>query len=93
MARKPRKRREDEDDEEEDEGTGILVKVARTGGLVKEVALNGGRTVEDAIDAAEMEYSSRDRIRIDGEPADLDDELEDGNIVTLTGKVKGGGKV
>ena len=77
----------------EEEDGAILVKVARTGGQVVEVSLNGGRTVEDAIDAADIEYNSRDRIRVNGEPADLDDDLEDGDIVTLSGKIKGGGKI
>ena len=68
----------------------IFVKVARTGGSVTEVSLNGGRQVEDALDAADISYSESDRMRINGSPAQLDDELKDGDIVTISGRVKGG---
>lgn len=68
----------------------ITVKVARTGQSVKEVALNGDRTVEDALTAADVEFSARDRVRVNGETASLDDVLEQDDIVTVSGKIKGG---
>lgn len=68
----------------------IFVKVARTGGQVHEVCLNGERTVEDALEAAEVDYSENSRIRVNGVSAELEDELSDGDNVTVSGKIKGG---
>jgi ribosome-interacting GTPase 1 len=68
----------------------IFVKVARTGSTVKEVCLNGDRTVEDALNAAGVEYSESSRIRINGETVDLEDEVSDGDIITVSGSIKGG---
>lgn len=70
----------------------ITVKVARTGGEVKEVALNGSKMVEDALVAANVDFSARDRIRVNGETASLDDELKQDDIVTISGKVQGGSR-
>jgi hypothetical protein len=68
----------------------ILVKVARTGGVVTEVALNGDITVEAALDIANIGHSPKDRVRVNGREADFDTELEDGDIVTVAGKIEGG---
>lgn len=69
----------------------IEVKVARVGGKVETVVLeNGDITVEDALDAAGIDHTGKTRIRVNGEPAELDDELEDGDRVTVTGKITGG---
>lgn len=68
----------------------IEVKVARTGGEVKTVLLNGDRTVADALDAASISYDENSRIRVNGEEVDLDDVLKDGERVVLSGKIKGG---
>ena len=70
----------------------IIVKVVRTGGEVKKYSLEDGSTVEDALDAAGITYNRRDRVRINGEIAELEDVLEDGDRVTVTGKVAGGEK-
>ena len=70
--------------------TEIFVKVARTGGAVHEVCLNGDRTVEAALKAAGVDYDDNSRIRINGEEVDLDDQVESGEIVTISGKIKGG---
>lgn len=72
------------------ETSDITVKVARTGGTVKEVLLAEGATVEEALTAAEIEYGDNSRIRVAGESVELDTELEDGDYVTVSGKVKGG---
>jgi hypothetical protein len=71
---------------------GIYVKVARTGGAVKEVCLNGDRSLQTALDLAEVEYTESSRIRVNGESVSLDDdiELEDGDRVNISGKIKGG---
>jgi sulfur carrier protein ThiS len=68
----------------------IIVKVAKTGDTVKEVCLNGDRTVEDALEAAGLEYDETSRLRVNGQTVDLDDELEDGEILTVGRKIKGG---
>ncbi len=68
----------------------IEVKVARVGGEVKELMLETGATVEEALDASTLEWSDSMRIRVNGEAAELDDELEDGDVITIAGKVKGG---
>jgi len=68
----------------------IFVKVARSGGEVKEVLLNSDRTVQDALNAADLEATDSDRIRVEGQPAELDDELKEGDVVTLSGKIEGG---
>lgn len=70
----------------------ITVKVARLGNTVQEVALNEGASVEDAITAANLEVDGED-VRVNSSNARLSDEVEDGDIVTLVPKVKGGQKV
>ena len=69
---------------------GVFVKVAQTGGEVKEVLLNGDKTVADALEAAGISHDSDNRIRVGGVEAELSDTLQDGDIVTLSGKVEGG---
>lgn len=68
----------------------ISVRVAQIGGEIKEIALEEGSTIEDALNAAGIDPNGGQRIRVDGETAELQDELEDGDYVTLSGKIKGG---
>ena len=68
----------------------IMVKVARTGSKVVEVALNGGREVRDALEAAGISKKESEEISVNGEEADLDYELEDGDRVVLTKNIEGG---
>ena len=70
----------------------ITVKVARLGTTVQEVALNEGASVQDAITAADLAVDGED-VRVNSSNASLSDEVEDGDIVTLVPKVKGGQKV
>lgn len=70
----------------------ITVKVARLGTAVQEVALNDGASVQAALDAASLELGGSEEIRINESGANIGDELEDGDIVTLVPKVKGGQK-
>ncbi len=67
----------------------IFVKVARLGGEVKEYALNGARTVEAALDAAGITSNGNDRIRVNGEPADFETTLTNGDVLTVAGKIQG----
>ena len=68
----------------------IFVKVAKTGGLVTEVCLNGGRSVADALEAGGYDYEAEYKVRVNGEPADMEDELSNGDVVTIAGKIEGG---
>lgn len=71
----------------------ITVKVARLGTAVQEVALGEGATVQQALTAAGLELSGTEEMRINESGAAMNDEVEDGDIVTLVPKVKGGQKV
>ena len=66
-----------------------IVKIARLGTAVKEVAVSEDATVQDVLDAAGMVIENED-IRIDGESSELSDEIGDGELVTIVPKVKGG---
>ena len=70
----------------------ITIKVARLGTTVQEVALNDGASVQDALTAAGLTVDGED-VRVNSSNAGLNDEVEDGDIVTLVPKVKGGQKV
>jgi len=67
-----------------------IVKVARLGTAVQEVAVADDATVQQALDAAGIDIDNED-VRIDGQSADLDSRLEGSNpLVTIVPKVKGG---
>lgn len=66
-----------------------IVKVARLGTAVQEVAVSEEATVQDVLDAAGIS-TENEEVRIDGHSADLDDEIGSGTLVTLVPKVKGG---
>lgn len=68
----------------------FIVKVARTGGRVTEVSVESGASVEDALEASEVDYSSTDRIRKNGSRAELSDSVANGDVITVAGKIKGG---
>jgi len=70
----------------------ITIKVARLGTTVQEVALNDGASVQDALIAAGLTVDGED-VRVNSSNSGLNDEVEDGDIVTLVPKVKGGQKV
>ena len=69
---------------------GILVKVARTGSKAFEVALNGGRTVQDALRAAGISKKESEEAHVNGEEVDMDYDLEDGDRVLLIKNIVGG---
>jgi putative ubiquitin-RnfH superfamily antitoxin RatB of RatAB toxin-antitoxin module len=66
-----------------------IVKVARLGTAVQEVAVAETATVQDALDAAGIEVENED-VRIDGQSADLGSQIGSGNLITIVPKVKGG---
>lgn len=70
----------------------VDVTVARIGGEIKEVTLNGDRSIGAALTAYGLDWDSSTRVRIDGEEVSATDEnyeLEDGDRVTVLTKVKG----
>lgn len=66
-----------------------IVKVARLGTAVQEVAVSEDATVQNVLDAAGMVIENED-VRIDGDSADLTDTIGEGELVTIVPKVKGG---
>ena len=66
-----------------------IVKVARLGTAVQEVAVAETASVQDALDAAGIEVENED-VRIDGQSADLESQIGSGNLITIVPKVKGG---
>lgn len=69
----------------------ITVKVGRTGGRVKEYVLEGEEpTIADALEAADISSTKGDRVRLNGDIADEDTVVEDGDIITVAGRVSGG---
>jgi len=67
-----------------------IVKVARLGTAVQEVAVSDDATVQQALDAAGIDIDNED-VRIDGQSANLDSVLVGTNpLVTIVPKVKGG---
>jgi len=66
-----------------------IVKVARLGDAVQEVAVADSATVQDALDAADIEIENED-VRIDGRSVELDSRMTNGTVITVVPKVKGG---
>ena len=70
----------------------MLVKVARLGTAVQELALTDGTTVNAALESADLNVENED-IRVNNSNASLTTVLRDGDIVTLVPKVKGGQRI
>ena len=70
----------------------ITVKIARLGTAVLEVALEEGANVQAALNAASLEVGGSEELRINENSASVNDEVDNGDIVTLVPKVKGGQK-
>lgn len=67
----------------------ITVKVGLLPGTIKEVTLNGGRAVSDALEGAEISSADGYEIRINSELGATDTELKDGDVVLLVKQIKG----
>lgn len=79
------------EEEVEDNGEETIVKVGKTGGKVETYSLMGSEpTVADALEAASITLSKGDRIRVNGDAAEEDQEVYDDDIITVAGKVSGG---
>ena len=66
-----------------------IVKVARLGTAVKEVAVSEDALVSDALEAADIEIDNED-VRLDGQTANTSSRIGNGNLITIVPKVKGG---
>lgn len=66
-----------------------IVKVARLGTAVQEVAVSEDASIEDALEAAGLEIDNED-VRLDGHSADTSSQIGSGNLITIVPKVKGG---
>jgi molybdopterin converting factor small subunit len=68
----------------------MLVKIAKIGSRVNEVALGDEATVQDALTAGGQPIPSGHELRVNGERATSSTELEDGDVITLVPSIKGG---
>jgi hypothetical protein len=76
-----------------DEEKQTFVKISRTGGRVEEYQLDGDEpTVGDALQKAGITLVKGDRVRIGGDQADEDTIVDDGDIITIAGRVSGGSR-
>jgi len=66
----------------------IFVKVIRVPGTVKEVGLEDGATVGDALDAADFEVSTGEAITLNGNTVDLSATVTDGSRICLAKSAK-----
>lgn len=67
----------------------ITVRVGKVPGTLKDVTLNGDRTVGAALRAAEMSVEAGFEVKVDGDPADTGTRLTDGAHVLIVKKIKG----
>lgn len=67
----------------------IEVRVGRVPGEIKNIVLNGGRTVKDALSGASLAARSQDEIRVNGEKSNLEAELSPNDTVLLLQKIEG----
>lgn len=68
----------------------ISAEVARVGTAFQKFALNGNRAVSDLLTMAGINPKASESIRVNGDPEELDYELEDGDVVTLVKDIEGG---
>lgn len=60
----------------------MIVRVGKFGDTASDISLNDGATVEDALRARGIAYND-ERILVNGEEANLEDELEQGDVVNI----------
>lgn len=61
----------------------ITVKIGRFGSTAQSVTLQKDCTVEEALEAADISFSSTEKVMVNGERASANDILEDGDIVNV----------
>lgn len=65
-----------------------VVKIIRVPGAVKEVALESGSTVADALAAADYELSPTETVTMNGVTVDMDTVVTDGARIILAKEAK-----
>ena len=65
------------------------VRVGRVPGPIREIVLDGGRQVRDALEGAGIPTDDASEIRVNGVNAELNQELNDGDTVLVLRKVRG----
>lgn len=73
-------------------GDAIEVRVALLGGEVKTLTLSEGATVSDALDRVDIDMTGK-QFYVDGEKADMQDELENGDVLSVVTENTKGGKI
>ncbi len=68
----------------------ITVKVGRATERDCDLTLPEGSTVEDVLDEADIGLRDSESVWVDGEKADFNDEVQDGDLLQITGKKEGG---
>ena len=66
----------------------MFVKIVRMPGEVKEIAVDGGASVGQALEIAEMSASSSEKITVNGSVATLSTCLSDGDRIVLARDAK-----
>ena len=66
-----------------------IVKVARLGTAVSQVAVSEDARVQDALDAAGLSIDNED-VRLNGHSSSVNDLIGDNDLITIVPKVKGG---
>lgn len=68
----------------------ITVRVGLLPGRIRDIALNGGRTVEHAVQGYDNGMDAAGySIRVNNEPAESSTELSEGDVVLLVGEIEG----
>lgn len=68
----------------------MIVKIVRVPGILKEVAVEGdSATVADIVSAADMKIEATDEIRVNSQQASASTQVEDGDNISLSLRVKG----
>jgi sulfur carrier protein ThiS len=78
-----------QNEQPENNGSEISVQVASVGGSSRSLHARGGITLGDLLKQAGINPTGHD-IRVNGPAASLDHVLEDGDVVTIIPKIRGG---
>lgn len=69
-------------------GNQTVVRAGRLPGTLANVAVEDGATIQDVLSAAGLSTEGH-QVRLNGESAELDAEVEDGDTILLTRQIKG----
>jgi len=67
-----------------------FAKIYRLGGEVKTFDISSYKTVGEAITGTGNELKDGEAVRVNGEDVELNEEVVDGDVITIVPKVKGG---